>query len=115
MLAQIVFPEEEPFFEGVAGCGGLGTHEEQEFADFGLEDDDESDESHAHDLSEDAAGEPHAEAAGELPGDDDDDDGPEDAHHVGAADKAVGVEEKESDEQDVDDVDEANAGQAGNK
>lgn len=114
-LRYVVFPEEESFAEGVACEGGLGAYEEEKFANFGLEDDDESDEADAHNLAEECARETHVEEIGDLACDDDDEDGPEDAYDVGAANEAVEVEKESGNQKDVDDVDKTDGMESCNK
>ena len=106
-LRDVVFPEEEAFAEGVAGKGGLGANEEEEFANFGLEDDNQRNQADAYYLAEQGSGKAHVEEIGDLTCDDDDEDGPKDANDVGSSNQAVEVEKECGYQEYVDDVDKA--------
>lgn len=114
-LGEVVFPEKESFLERVASERGFGADEKEEFPDFGLEDDDESDEADAHNLAEECAREAHVEEVGNLSCYDYDENCPEDADDVGAADEAVEIEKERRYQEDVDDIDEADGMEACDK
>ena len=107
VFVDIAAPELEAFGHGVAGELGLGTDKEEEFPDFGLEDDDEGNETDAHDAAEDLAAEAHVEGFEDAPCNVHDKERPEDADDVGAFQHAVKLVNEEGNDENVKDVNDA--------
>ena len=107
VFVDIAAPELEAFGHGVAGELGLGTDKEEEFPDFGLEDDDEGNETDAHDAAKDLAAEAHVEGFEDAPGNVHDKERPEDADDVGAFQHAVELVNEEGNDEYVEDVNDA--------